>query len=76
MRKQEYKTYTNQYDEIVNAEDMADLDELDRLRNYLDKQISNLQAIVARLANKLQRKLMAQQNRSWDFDLELSLIHI
>ena len=55
---------------IINAEEMADLEELDRLRNYLDKQISNLQAIVARLANKLQRKLMAQQNRSWDFDLE------
>ncbi len=70
LRKQEYKIYTNQYDEIINAEEMADLEELDRLRNYLDKQISNLQAIVARLANKLQRKLMAQQNRSWDFDLE------
>ena len=70
MRKQEYKIYTNQFDEIINAEEMADLEELDRLRNYLDKQISNLQAIVARLANKLQRKLMAQQNRSWDFDLE------
>ncbi|MFL2836770.1 MAG: cobaltochelatase subunit CobT [Hyphomicrobiales bacterium] len=70
FRKQEYKIYTNQYDEIINAEEMADLEELDRLRNYLDKQISNLQAIVARLANKLQRKLMAQQNRSWDFDLE------
>ena len=70
LRKQDYKIYTNQYDEIINAEEMADLEELDRLRNYLDKQISNLQAIVARLANKLQRKLMAQQNRSWDFDLE------
>ena len=70
LRKQAYKLYTNQYDEIINAEEMADLEELDRLRNYLDKQISNLQAIVARLANKLQRKLMAQQNRSWDFDLE------
>ena len=70
LRKQEYKIYTNQFDEIINAEEMADLEELDRLRNYLDKQISNLQAIVARLANKLQRKLMAQQNRSWDFDLE------
>ena len=52
------------------AEDLCDTDELTRLRNYLDKQLSNLQGVVARLANRLQRRLMAQQNRSWDFDLE------
>ena len=45
-------------------------EELDRLRGYLDKQLSNLQGVVARLANRLQRRLMAQQNRSWEFDLE------
>ena len=80
-RQPSYKTYTAEFDEIISAEEVAESEELDRLRNYLDKQISNLQGIVARLANKLQRKLMAQQNRSWDFDLEegtldLSLIHI
>ncbi len=52
------------------AEELCDAEELTRLRNYLDKQLSNLQGVVARLANRLQRKLMAQQNRSWDFDLE------
>lgn len=65
-----YKIFTSEFDEIISAEEIAEPEELDRLRNYLDKQISNLQGIVARLANKLQRKLMAQQNRSWDFDLE------
>jgi cobaltochelatase CobT len=69
-----YHVYTNQFDEIVNAEDLCDGDELTRLRNYLDKQLSSLQGIVARLANRLQRRLMAQQNRSWDFDLEEGLL--
>ena len=69
-----YHVYTNQFDEIVNAEDLCDSDELTRLRNYLDKQLSSLQGIVARLANRLQRRLMAQQNRSWDFDLEEGLL--
>jgi cobaltochelatase CobT len=66
--------YTNQFDEIVAAEDLCDSDELTRLRNYLDKQLSSLQGVVARLANRLQRRLMAQQNRSWDFDLEEGLL--
>ena len=65
-----YKVFTNQFDEEINAEDLCDAEELTRLRNYLDKQLSNLQGVVARLANRLQRRLMAQQNRSWDFDLE------
>ncbi len=69
-----YRVYTNQFDEIVAAEDLCDSDELTRLRNYLDKQLSSLQGVVARLANRLQRRLMAQQNRSWDFDLEEGLL--
>jgi cobaltochelatase CobT len=65
-----YKVFTNQFDEEIDAEDLCDTEELTRLRNYLDKQLSSLQGVVARLANRLQRRLMAQQNRSWDFDLE------
>ena len=65
-----YKVYTNQFDETVAAEELCDPEELERLRDYLDKQLANLQGVVARLANRLQRRLMAQQNRSWDFDLE------
>ncbi len=65
-----YKVFTNQFDEEIGAEDLCDTEELTRLRNYLDKQLSSLQGVVARLANRLQRRLMAQQNRSWDFDLE------
>ncbi|MFN0194870.1 MAG: cobaltochelatase subunit CobT [Aestuariivirga sp.] len=65
-----YKVFSNAHDEEIAAEDLCDSDELTRLRNYLDKQLSNLQGVVARLANRLQRLLMAQQNRSWDFDLE------
>jgi cobaltochelatase CobT len=69
-RAPDYKAYTTKYDEIVNAEDLCDSEELQRLRDYLDKQLQNLSSIVARLANRLQRRLMAQQNRSWEFDLE------
>jgi cobaltochelatase CobT len=65
-----YKVFTNQFDEEISAEDLCDTEELTRLRNYLDKQLANMQGVVARLANRLQRRLMAQQNRSWDFDLE------
>jgi len=65
-----YKVFTNQFDEEISAEELCDAEELTRLRNYLDKQLSSLQGVVARLANRLQRRLMAQQNRSWDFDLE------
>ena len=65
-----YKVFTPQFDEVISAEDLCDAEELNRLRNYLDKQLSSLQGVVARLANRLQRRLMAQQNRSWDFDLE------
>ncbi|MHA7871555.1 MAG: cobaltochelatase subunit CobT [Hyphococcus sp.] len=65
-----YKAYTTQFDEIADAVDLCDAEELQRLRRSLDRQLENLHALVARLANKLQRKLMAQQNRSWSFDLD------
>jgi cobaltochelatase CobT len=69
-----YKVYTNSFDETVVATDLCDDDELTRLRAYLDKQLANLQGVVARLANRLQRRLMAQQNRSWEFDLEEGIL--
>lgn len=66
----DYRAYTNRFDETARAEDLCDAEELTRLRTYLDKQLSNLQGVVGRLANRLQRRLLAQQNRSWEFDLE------
>ncbi|MDS1136578.1 cobaltochelatase subunit CobT [Nitratireductor indicus] len=69
-REMDYKVYTTDFDEEVGAEDLCDEEELDRLRAFLDKQLANLSGVVGRLANRLQRRLMAQQNRSWDFDLE------
>ena len=69
-----YRVFTNKFDETIAAEDLCDAEELTRLRSYLDKQLSSLQGVVARLANRLQRRLMAQQNRSWDFDLEEGLL--
>ena len=59
---------------MIAAEDLCDHDELERLRSYLDKQLAHLQGIVARLANRLQRRLMAQQNRAWEFDLEEGIL--
>ncbi|WP_420391880.1 cobaltochelatase subunit CobT [Acuticoccus sp.] len=66
----DYRVYTRQFDEVVFAEDLCDQAELDRLRSFLDRQLTPLQGAVARLANRLQRRLMAQQNRSWEFDQE------
>ncbi|KPH79978.1 cobaltochelatase subunit CobT [Bosea vaviloviae] len=66
----DYKPYTVKFDETITAEELCDAEELTRLRAYLDKQLAHLQGVVARLANRLQRRLMAQQNRSWQFDLE------
>src|SRR5690606_12436384 len=66
----DYKVFTREFDEEVKATDLCDEAELERLRGFLDKQLANLQGVVGRLANRLQRRLMAQQNRSWDFDLE------
>jgi cobaltochelatase CobT len=69
-RGPDYRPFTSRFDEVVAAEELCEADELDRLRGYLDKQLSHLQGVVARLANRLQRRLMAQQNRAWEFDLE------
>ena len=69
-----YKAYTTRFDEIVTAEELCDSDELTRLRTYLDKQIVNVQSVVARLANRLQRRLLAQQSRAWEFDLEEGIL--
>ncbi len=65
-----YPIYTRQFDEIILAEDLADAEELTRLRTMLDKQLKNQMGLVTKLANRLQRKLMARQQRSWQFDLE------
>jgi cobaltochelatase CobT len=65
-----YKVYTAEFDEEISAEDLADPAELERLRAYLDQQLEPLKGAVSRLANKLQRRLQAQQNRAWEFDLE------
>ena len=69
-RGPDYKAYTTRFDEIIDADELCDPEELQRLLDYLDKQLQNLHSVVARLANRLQRRLMAQQSRSWDFDLE------
>ncbi|WP_409361238.1 cobaltochelatase subunit CobT [Bartonella heixiaziensis] len=69
-RLSNYKVFTRQFDEVLEATDFCSESELDHLRHCLDKQINHLQSIVGRLANRLQRRLMAQQNRSWHFDLE------
>ena len=69
-----YKVFTNEFDEIINAFELCDTEELSRLRKTLDKQLENLQGAVARLANKLQRKLQARQNRTWEFDLEEGML--
>ena len=71
-----YKIFTNKFDEEIKALDLCEIDELDRLREYLDQQLQHLQGAVTRLANKLQRKLLAQQNRSWEFDLEEGLLDV
>ena len=67
---QKYKFYTKEFDEIIVAEDLESEDELFRLRQNLDQQLLQLKSFISKLANKLQRKLLAKQNRSWDFDLE------
>ena len=69
-----YKTYTEEFDEIIRAEDLESEEELNRLRKNLDQQLLQLKNFISQLANKLQRKLLAKQNRSWDFDLEEGLL--
>jgi cobaltochelatase CobT len=70
----DYKAFSKKYDEVVAAQDLCDAEELERLRSYLDKQLNNLSSIVSRLANRLQRRLMAQQSRSWEFDIEEGIL--
>ncbi|NWG24704.1 MAG: cobaltochelatase subunit CobT [Pseudorhodoplanes sp.] len=73
-RGPEYTPFVTRFDEEIAAEDLCEPEELDRLRGYLDKQLSHLQGVVARLANRLQRRLMAQQNRAWEFDLDEGIL--
>ena len=70
----DYKAFTTRFDEIVEAGELCDEEELGRLRAYLDQQMAGLQNVVTKLANRLQRRLMAQQARSWDFDQEEGLL--
>lgn len=70
----DYKAFTTQYDEVIAATELCDEDELERLRAYLDQQLLHLQGVVTKLANRLQRRLMAQQSRSWDFDQDEGLL--
>ena len=74
LSKEKYKVFTNKYDEIKNAEELENDDEIARLRKNLDQQLTNVQSLVAILANKLQRRLLAKQNRSWEFDLEEGML--
>ncbi len=69
-----YKTFTTHFDETIEAQDLCDDEELTRLRELLDKQLSHLQGVISKLANRLQRRLMAQQTRNWEFNLEEGLL--
>ena len=69
-----YKVFSRQHDEEIAAENLSTPDELERLRSFLDKELRHLHSAVGRLANRLQRKLMAQQSRAWDFDLEEGML--
>jgi len=72
--KEKYKIYTSNYDEVKKAEELEKEEEIIRLRKNLDQQLINLQNLVTKLANKLQRQLLAKQNRSWEFDLEEGIL--
>jgi cobaltochelatase CobT len=69
-----YEVFTRQFDETVEADDLCDAEELERLRGFLDKQLTQLHVAVSRLANRLQRRLLAQQNRAWDFDMDEGIL--
>jgi len=69
-----YRPYTTAFDEVVSAENLCDADELGRLRQHLDQQLSSLEGVVARLANRLQRRLLAKQTRAWQFDLDEGML--
>ena len=74
LLKNKYKIFTNEYDEVKEAQDLENEEEIIKLRKNLDQQLTNLQSLVSKLANKLQRKLLAKQNRSWEFDLEEGML--
>ena len=69
-----YRIYTEEFDEVIHASELCDPEELTRLRNLLDKHLENFNTVIGKLANRLQRKLMAHQNRSWEFDLEEGML--
>ena len=70
----EYKIFTTQYDEVTKAENLENADEASKLRKTLDQQLIGFQDVITKLANKLQRQLLAKQNRTWEFDLEEGLL--
>jgi len=74
INDKEYKIFTNQFDEIAKAEKLENIDEMNRLRKNLDQQLVTFQDLVTKLANKLQRQLLAKQSRAWEFDLEEGLL--
>ncbi|HUK09803.1 MAG TPA: cobaltochelatase subunit CobT [Stellaceae bacterium] len=69
-----YRAFTLHFDEVVVADELCDTEELTRLRNLLDQQLAHLQSVIARLANRLQRRLLAKQTRAWEFDLEEGIL--
>jgi cobaltochelatase CobT len=71
-----YKIFTTAFDEVVEADELCDAEELTRLRAYLDQQLTSLSSVVSRLANRLQRRLLAKQNRAWTFDLEEGILDV
>jgi cobaltochelatase CobT len=71
-----YRAFTRNFDEVIEADELCDAEELARLRQQLDQQLSHLQGVVSKLANRLQRRLMAQQQRAWEFDLEEGLLDV
>ena len=66
----DYKSYTKEFDEVINANELCDQKELEKLRNNLDKQVFAFLPLITKIANRLQRKLLAQQNRNWEFNME------
>ena len=74
INDKEYKIFTNQFDEIAKAETLESIDEINKLRKNLDQQLVTFQDLITKLANKLQRQLLAKQNRAWEFDLEEGLL--
>ena len=65
-----YKSFTKEFDEVINANELCDQKELEKLRHNLDKQVFTFLPLITKIANRLQRKLLAQQNRHWDFNME------